>query len=63
MINNFFHRISHLLQTNTGKIVTFEEDGMLCVAFKCDHCQEIDEKSISKICRDLVIKKESETYE
>lgn len=62
MLNKFFHWLSHLFKTNTGNIVTFEEDGMICIAFECDHCKKIDEKSISKISRNLVIK-ESELHD
>ena len=61
-INRFLHYIEHLFKWNTGKIVTFEEDDMLCVGFQCTKCGVIDPTSIEKIPRNLVIN-ESENYE
>ena len=60
-INRFLHYLAHLFKLNTGKVVTFEEDGMLCVGFECN-CGVIDPKTIEKIDKSLVIN-ESETYD
>lgn len=51
MINRILqikHWFSHLFHTNCGKVITFEEDGFICVAFKCE-CGEISPDSIVKI--------------
>ena len=54
MINVFLkikHWFAHLFHLNEGKVITFEENGFICVAFKCE-CGEI--------CSDSIIKTESE---
>ena len=51
MVIKLIHWFSHLLHLNVGKVITYEEDGFICVAFECD-CGEI--------CPDSIIKTESE---
>ena len=54
MINRFLHWITHLLKRNTGKVVTWQEDGYIFVGFKCD-CGKIDPDSVDKIIESDVI--------
>ena len=56
MLNKFFHKFSHLFKTNSGKVVTWMEDGNVYVGFECSGCKVIDPESI--VC--CVINKESE---
>ena len=52
-IVNFFksiiHWFSHKFGWNYGRVVTFEDGEFIYVAFECDSCKKIDEKSITKI--------------
>jgi hypothetical protein len=54
-MKNFFHFFSHLTNSYTGRVVTWSEDSYIYVAFKCDVCGKIDEKSIDKISEEHVI--------
>lgn len=55
MINTFLHWLAHLLKWNYGKVVTFEEDGYICVAFECSGCKKIAPESIEKILKSELI--------
>ena len=48
-LNRFIHKLAHLVCWNQGKVITFEEDGFICVGFECGGCGEISPDSISKI--------------
>jgi hypothetical protein len=54
-INHFFHWFSHLTNSYNGRVVTWSEDSYIYVAFKCDTCGKIDEKSIDKIPEEDVV--------
>jgi hypothetical protein len=45
------HWLAHMFRKNQGNVITFEEDGYICVAFKC---------KCGKISRDSIVKTESE---
>ena len=49
LLNRWIHRLAHIFGNNQGKVVTFEEDGFICVGFECSGCGEISPDSISKI--------------
>jgi len=56
MINKVLHWFAHLLGRNEGNVITFIEDGYICVAFKCN-CGYICPKSIDKIESEIVYAK------
>lgn len=35
--------------TNTGSVISWNEDGYICIGFQCSGCKETDPKSISKL--------------
>lgn len=49
IINRFLHFLSHLFETNTGKVVSWVEDDFVYVGFECDGCKKIDPKSVDKV--------------
>lgn len=48
MWKRLLHWISHVTKTNTGKVISYNEDGFICVGFECS-CGLVDPKTISKI--------------
>ena len=53
LFNNFVHKLAHFFKLNGGRVITFDEDGFIYVAFQCD-CGEICPNSIDKIEREIV---------
>jgi hypothetical protein len=49
VIEKLLHWISHLRGTNTGKVISWNEEGYIKVGFECSTCGKIDPKSIEKI--------------
>ena len=45
---DLLHRYEHFRGTNRGDVISYNEDGMTCVAFQC-YCGKIDPSSIRKI--------------
>lgn len=41
-MSGFWHRLSHLLGWNTGRVVSFWHDSKLYIGFKCNGCGEIN---------------------
>jgi hypothetical protein len=56
MLNKFCHYLTHLFKTNSGKVVTWAEDGNIYVGFECSGCKIIAPETI--VC--CSINKESE---
>lgn len=54
MFQKLLHWYEHLRGTNTGDIISYNEDGMICVAFQC-YCGKIDPSSIQKISESELI--------
>lgn len=43
---NLFHRFHHFFGTNTGSVVSWRDGSNIYVAFQCDTCKKIDQKTI-----------------
>lgn len=56
MINRFSHWLSHLFKVNDGRVVTWLENGDICVGFKCSGCGKIAESSVVKISESEILK-------
>jgi hypothetical protein len=41
-MTNFWHRLSHLLGWNTGRVVSFWLDDTIWTGFRCDGCGEVN---------------------
>jgi len=49
MWKRVLHWFSHLTKTNTGNVISWNENGMICVGFECSVCKKVDEKSVVRI--------------
>lgn len=54
---NPFHWIAHKTNRNYGHVVTWEDDSYLYLGFECDKCGTVDEKTVHKVDKELVLGK------
>lgn len=48
--------------TNTGSVISWNEDGYICVGFECSKCKKTDPKSIVKLSESEFLNVRNQQY-
>lgn len=62
-LKSIWHRFTHRLGINTGRVVTWRDEENIYVGFQCDGCGEIDKKSIEQIHSNEIFKERESNNE
>lgn len=49
LFSKLLHKISHISGQNSGKIVSWHDQGTVYIGFLCDGCGKIDQNTIETI--------------
>jgi len=41
IFKKLYHKLEHLCQTNTGRVISWHDKDYVYISFKCDTCDEI----------------------